>query len=151
METWGTQKAASKFTVYKLTLNKGKWSKKSLGTITVKNIVDPSGGYASGAGNKADVRIDAVSGDTVRYFVSMQSVDAKKGKEVYYNVFASFSGTGVASALEMPESESNLSLQDELFAGLDSVQDVPLSSVDACLDSASDKLLGESGGILAGL
>ena len=151
VETWGTQKAASKFTVYKLTLNKGKWSKKSLGTITVKNIVDPSGGYASGAGNKADVRIDAVSGDTVRYFVSMQSVDAKKGKEVYYNVFASFSGTGVASALEMPESESNLSLQDELFAGLDSVQDVPLSSVDACLDSASDKLLGESGGILAGL
>ena len=35
VDTWGTEKASAKFTVYQLTFKKGKWTKKSLATLTL--------------------------------------------------------------------------------------------------------------------
>jgi hypothetical protein len=77
----------------------------------------------------------------------MQSVDAKKGKEVYYNITAAMPSSAHGSALAMPEKDA-LGISDVLSSGqYDS--DVLAGS---CLDSASDKLFGESGnGLLASL
>lgn len=136
VDTWGTAKASSKFTVYKLTKKKnGVWTKKSLGSVTLKNTSDdPSGQYGVDSDEKT-VEIKVKTDETTRYFVSMQSVDAKKGKEVYYNVTAAMPLVTNDSALSMPET-------DVLAA----------ASMDARLDFASDKLLVESGsGLFASL
>ena len=154
VETWGTAKASSKFTIYKLTRKseKDKWTKKSLGTITVKNTpVDPTDKYASGSGSKENVIIDVTTGDNVKYYVSMQSVDAKKGKEVYYNAFVTIPSTSEASSLSMPEAElasSNLfGTQDAMSFGGYVTTDASLAT---SLDIASERVFEESGkGILA--
>ena len=118
IDTWGTAKASAKLTVYKLTLKKGKWSKKAVGSIKVRNANDVTDGYASGSGSKSGIKIDAATGDDVKYYVGVQSIDAKKGKEVYYNVSAEFTGSNEA-ALAMPETDS-LGISDALsFGGYD--------------------------------
>ena len=71
------------------------------------------------------------------YYFSMESTNAKKGGSADYTVgVAQFDfRQQPASSLAMPETD--------MLAGV---------SADACLDSASDKLFGESGnGILASL
>lgn len=137
VDTWGTAEAGSKFTVYKLTKKtNGVWTKKSLGAITLKNTSDdPSGQYGVDSDEKT-VEIKEKTGDATRYFVCMQTSNntAKKG-EVYYNVTAAMPSVTNDSALAMPETDA-----------------LAAASVAFCLDPASDKLLGESGGgLLASL
>ena len=151
VDTWGTEKAGAKFTVYQLTFKKGKWTKKSLATLTLKNTEEAADGYAS-ASNGKTVRItEKTNEDTTRYFVSMQSVDAKKGKEVYYNITAIMPSGAFGSALAMPET-------DTLADGLAMTDSLNLGQYDTDVlagtapDPALDKFLGESGnGLLASL
>ena len=70
----------------------------------IAKFADLKDGYAYGADSTSGVKIDAVTGDAVKYYVCVQSLDAKKGKEVYYNVSASLDGAG-SSALDMPQDE----------------------------------------------
>ena len=85
--------------------------------------------------------------DDLRYFVSMQATDTKKSPEVYYNVMSFPTAVSVADALALPEADA-LGISDGLSLGqYDS--DVLAGS---CLDTASDKLFGESGnGLLTSL
>ena len=147
VDTWGTEKASAKFTVYQLTFKKGKWTKKSLATLTLKNTEGAADGYASASDGKTVRITEKTDEDTTRYFVSMQSVDAKKGKEVYYNITAAMPFEANGSALAMPEKDA-LGISDVLSLGQYDT-DVLAGTY---LDSASDKLFGESGnGLLASL
>ena len=156
LETWGTAKASAKLTVYKLTLKNGKWSKRSIGSIKVRNSNDAADGYASGSDSKSGIKIDAVTGDNVRYYVGVQSIDAKKGKEVYYNVFATLSGTSSGSALAMPDQEAPIASAAEndgsdilgetgfgQYADTDMLTDVSVSL------PGNDSLFGQTSGLLA--
>jgi hypothetical protein len=139
VDAWGTAKAGSKFTLYKLTYKSGKWTKKSLGTVSLKNAAGSADGYGSASGGMT-VEIERATSDVTRYFVSMQSVDAKKGKEVYYNVTAAMPSAAYGSALAMP---------DGLSLGQCDTADV---LAETCLDSVSDKRFEMSGdGLLASL
>ena len=148
VDTWGTEKASAKFTVYQLTFKKGKWTKKSLATLTLKNTEEAADGYASASDGKTVRITEKTNEETTRYFVSMQSVDAKKGKEVYYNITATMPSEANGSALAMPETSDSLGMTDALsFGQFDA--DVLAG---AYLDSTADKLFGESGnGLLASL
>ena len=108
-----------KFTVYSLTkVVKGEkvtWSQKSLasGTITVDRKV----GHVEGAQIRKAVAVKAATSEDVKYFVSVQSVGAKNGAEVFYNVMATFTPEGSeGAALTMPETDE-LSLTDTLSFG----------------------------------
>jgi len=150
-----------KFTVYSLekVVNGGKvtWKQKTL-LATQTITVDKQIGYVNEATIKKTVSVKEATSDDVKYFVSVQSVGAKKGASVYYNVWAtltSFDESALtmpetasdASALSMPETNS-LGISDALsFGGYDT--DV---LADTSLDPASDKLFGETGnGLLASL
>ena len=137
LQTWGTAKASSKLTVYKLTLKNGKWTKKAVGSLKVRNTSDVIDGYASGSGSKPGIKIDAATSDNVKYYVSMQSVDAKKGKEVYYNVSAAFTGSNEA-ALAMPETDS-LAMTDDLSFGQYADVDTLASASASTLADLDDK------------
>lgn len=151
VDTWGTEKASAKFTLYKLTFKSGKWTKKSLATLTLKNTKGAVDGYASASDGRT-VEIEKKTDDATRYFVSMQSVDAKKGKEVYYNISAGMPSGSSDSALAMPETDvpaDSLAMPDSLSFGQYDTADALAGT---CLDPASDKLFGESGnGLLASL
>ena len=151
VDIWGTEKASAKFTVYKLTFKSGKWTKKSLATLTLKNTKGAVDGYASASDGRT-VEIEKKTDDATRYFVSMQSVDAKKGKEVYYNISAGMPSGSSDSALAMPETDvpaDGLAMPDSLSFGQYDTADALAGT---CLDPASDKLFGESGnGLLASL
>ena len=101
LDTYGTTKSTAKVTLYKLTLgSKGTWSKSTVGKVL---SVKTDGTYGLGSDSKT-YAIKAATSDTVRYFVGIQSVDAAKGKEMYYNLSASFDGAS-SSALDMPQDD----------------------------------------------
>ena len=100
LETYGTTKSTAKMVLYKLTQkSNGSWSKSTVGTLSVKTDAN----YGVGEGSKV-LTIKAATSATVKYFVGIESVDAKKGKEMYYNAFASFDGASSA-ALDMPQDD----------------------------------------------
>ncbi len=119
-----------KFTVYSLekVVNGGKvtWKQKTL-LATQTITVDKQIGYVNEATIKKTVSVKEATSDDVKYFVSVQSVGAKKGASVYYNVWAtltSFDESALtmpetasdASALTMPETD-NLGISDALSFG----------------------------------
>ena len=131
----------AKFTVYSMTRKNGKWTQKVLGSQTISDV-----NGAKGATLKKDVKLSTTN-DDLRYFVSMQATDTKKSPEVYYNVMSFLTAVSVADALAMPETDS-LGISDSLSLGQYDT-DVLAGTY---LDSASDKLFGESGnGLLASL
>jgi len=163
---------AAKFTVWRLD---AKYSKTQVPNYSLKSLAS-----VKLNGNSATTK--AVKLTAGEYYFSMESTNAKKGGNAAYRVSLNMeasefyygddyaTGTGVRSAVDMcalpePESEldlgfaetcagsaSGISMQDELFTGLDTLHETSLSSVDACLNSAPDKLFGESnGGLLASL
>ena len=163
---------AAKFTVWRLD---AKYSKTQVPNYSLKSLAS-----VKLNGNSATTK--AVKLTAGEYYFSMESTNAKKGGDAAYRVSLNMeasefyygddyaTGTGVRSGVDMcalPEPESTLalgfagtcagsasgiSMQDELFTGLDDLQETSLSSVDACLNSAPDKLFGESnGGLLASL
>lgn len=148
VETSGTTNGAVKFILCKLTRkSNGVWTEKSLGSFTVRN---DEAEYGTGMNGK-DFRITDVSGENVKYFVSVQASgsEAKKGG-MHYNVTASMSSLYGTAALAMPETEcpAGPDIRDSLFAGPDSAQDASLAS--PLLDPVSEKFPGESAnGLLA--
>ena len=152
IDMYGTEKASAKFTVYSLTRSDSSkaWTKKSLATKTIKfaGVDHVDGVQIEG------VRIGAATGGNGRYFVSMQAAnDAAKKGEVYYRTVASISSVKTASALAMPETASvasALAMPDSLSFGQYDTDVLAGASADAYLDSASDKLFGETNtGLLA--
>ena len=108
-----------KFTVCSLTkvVKGGKvtWTQKSLASGTI--MVDKYFGYVEGAQLVKAVSIKKTTSDDVKYFVSVQSVGAKNGAEVFYNVRATFTPeASEGAALTMPETDE-LSLTDNLSFG----------------------------------
>jgi autotransporter passenger strand-loop-strand repeat protein len=134
-----------KFTVYSLekVVNGGKvtWKQKTL-LATQTITVDKQIGYVNEATIKMTVSVKEATSDDVKYFVSVQSVGAKKGASVYYNVWAtltSFDESALtmpetasdASALAMPETDS-LGISDALNFGncdSDALADLSASSL----------------------
>ena len=96
--------------VLKYTYKNGKWVKSSVGTVSVKTDAQTQLGTGSKAFN-----IKEASSDTVKYVVAVQSGNAKKNTDVWYNVSASFDGASSAS-LAMPETD-NLAIADALSFG----------------------------------
>lgn len=153
---------AMKFEIYRLVDKTDKksvttYSLKTLQSVTVKK---PKGGDQYIA-YTAELKLEAGT-----YYFSVKSTNAKKGGSSDYFVainsmetYASASDAldmpeypSVADALAMPETDGAPAIRDELSAGLDTMRDVQLASLDSCLGSASDMLLGESGnGMLASL
>ena len=131
-----------KFTVYSLekVVNGGKvtWKQKTLlATQTV--TVDKKDGYVNEALIPKTVEIEEKTSDDVKYFVSVQSVGAKKGASVYYNVWATMTPLPEASALAMPETSDELAISDALSFGnydADVLADASASSL-ADLDDKS--------------
>ena len=78
-----------KLTVYKLTLNKGKWSSSAVKTLTVslKSAEKNNPGYATRKVN--GILLDRIAeglDDGAGYYVSVESTNAKKGGKAWYNV-----------------------------------------------------------------
>ena len=108
-----------KFTVYSLTKvvrgEKVTWTQKSLASETI--TIDRKVGYVEAAQVKKAVAIQEATSDDVKYFVSVQSVGANNGAEVFYNVTAVFTTAGTdGAALSMPETDG-LTLTDDLSFG----------------------------------
>ena len=106
VDTFGTASTTSKFTLYKLELQKnGSWKKTTVGkTMSVK-----TGKNGVGLGNKAGLSITKATSDTVKYFVGIEAGNASKGSEVWYNLSASFDGATSSSALDMPQDALTMS------------------------------------------
>ena len=142
--------------IYKVTEKDGKYTKKSLQTVKYKAGSDP-------ASSKKPVTLEVKDG--VSYYVSVKATNIKKttvDPRTYYDVTYAVASeeesalsmpetASVASALSMPETDSladSLAMPDSL--SLDQYDTDVLAGI--YLDSASDKLLGESGnGFLASL
>ena len=73
--------------------------KSSVGTVSVKTDAQTQLGTGSKAFN-----IKEASSDTVKYVVAVQSGNAKKNTDVWYNISASFDGAA-SSALDMPQDD----------------------------------------------
>ena len=131
--------------IFKVTKNGEKYSKKSIQTVKYK-----SGGDA--VSSKKPVTLEVKDG--VSYYVSVKATNTRKttvDPRTYYNVSYDIAPEGISSALAMPETDalaSALTMPDGLNLGQYNT-DVLAGSY---LDSASDKLFGESGtGLLASL
>ena len=160
--------AAAKFTIYTLIPGLDKkqnivYTMKALQTTSLKKV---------GTQYEADTKTILLTGGV--YYISVQSTNAKKGVKAFYNVTAACESINPVKealssqdmdALVGPDTVASTALdawnsspvdygstQDELFAGLDDVQDASLSSADSSLNSASEKFFEESGnGLLASL
>ena len=150
---------AAKFAIYSVTENV---DRKGVVSYSLKTILSASLKKAKGDTlYRYSVTMRAPE-DT--YYVSMQSTNAAKGGCAYYNIEINQKKSSFddyyAGALQAPDEsdaadtltmpETGGVAQNELFAGMDSVQDASLSAVGVSLDAASEKLFEEStGGLLA--
>ena len=101
----------AKFSVYSMTRKNGKWTQKTLGSLTIRDVIG-----ATGLTLKKNVQLTAAT-ENVRYFVSMQATDTKKCASVYYNVAAVPVVVANVSALAMPETSDSLAMTDDLSFG----------------------------------
>ena len=135
-----------KFTVYSLTrVVKGEkvtWKQKTL-LATQTITVDKKIGYVNGAEIKKTVTVKEATSDDVKYFVSVQSVGAKKGASVYYNVWATLTPIETA-ALSMPESSDSLGITDSLSLGQYTDADALADASASALAELDDKSAWQS-------
>ena len=124
---------AAKFVIYSLTEKKGgKYAMKALQTTKLKKATKDAAEYTA--------ETKALSLEAGDYFISMESTNAKKGGEAYYNVTLN-SDACVWPAGESLESciTDCLNAQDELSFGRNGLEKALAGAGGSCLAEQDDK------------